>query len=236
MNSPYGLPAECHSCHLHSDNYFCALSRESIEDFDQMKHATVLPEGAVIFMEGQAPRGIFMLCQGEAKLSTGSRDGKTFIVRIVKPGEVLGLHEIVTGRPYELTAETMQPSQLSFVKAEDFVRFLKGHADALLHTAQHISRDCQEAYDVVRTIGLSHSASWKIAKFLLASATEGKVTNGVVSATLAMTHEEIAQLIGTSRETITRTLADFRKRKIVELKGSALIIHNKPALERLVAA
>src|SRR4249919_2882440 len=113
MNSPYSLPTECRSCHLHPDNFFCALSRESIEVFDQMKHVTVFPEGAIIFMEGQDPRGIFMLCQGQAKLSAGSSDGKTFIVRIVKPGEVLGLHEIVSAKPYELTAETMQPSQLS---------------------------------------------------------------------------------------------------------------------------
>jgi CRP/FNR family transcriptional regulator, cyclic AMP receptor protein len=234
MNSPYGLPVECHSCHLHPDSFFCALSRESMEAFDQIKHATVFPDGAVIYMEGQAPRGIYMLCQGQVKLSTGSSRGKTFIVRVVKPGEVLGLHEVVTSKPYELTAETMQASQLSFVTREDFTQFLHEHGDALLHAAQHISRDCQEAYEVARTLGLAHSASSKMAKFLLASATDGRVKDGVVHATLAMTHEEIAQLVGTSRETITRTLASFRK--IVELKGSALIIHNQAALERLVAA
>jgi len=91
-------------------------------------------------------------------------------------------------------------------------------------------------YDVVRSIGLSHSASGRIAKFLLASARDGQVTNGVVRANLALTHEDMAQLMGTSRETITRTLTDFRKKDIVELKGSTLIIHNKSALERLVAA
>jgi CRP/FNR family transcriptional regulator len=58
----------------------------------------------------------------------------------------------------------------------------------------------------------------------------------VVCATLALTHEDIAQLMGTSRESITRTLAVFRKKDIVELKGSTLTIHNKPALEQLVAA
>jgi len=236
MNSPYGLPAECHSCHLQPDNFFCAFSRESMEDFDQIKHATVFPQGAVIFMQGQAPRGIFMLCQGQGKLSISSRDGKAFIVRIVKPGDVLGLPEIVNGKPYELTAETMQPSQLSFVNREDFLRFLKTHGDALLHTAQHIGRDCHEAYDVVRSIVLTHSASSRIAKFFLASATDGRVAKGGVRATVSMTHEEISQLIGTSRETVTRTLANLRKRNIVELKGSTLIIHNKSALELLAAA
>ena len=238
MNSPYGLPCveNCLTCHLRSENFFCALPQESLEAFNQMTHAEAFPEGAVIFLEGQTPRGIFMLCQGQAKLSSTARDGKTFILRIAKAGEVLGLHATVTGRPYELTVETMQPCQLNFVSREDFLPFLKKHGDACLHAAQHISRDCKDAYDVVRSIGLSHSVSGRLAKFLLAAATDGQVTNRVVRTRLALTHEDIAQLTGTSRETITRILSEFRKKDIVELKGSTLIIHDKLALERLVAA
>src|SRR5579884_2954282 len=116
MNSPYGLPCveNCLTCQLRSENFFCALPEESLAAFNEIKHATVFPEGTVIFLEGQAPRGIFMLCQGQAKLSTTARDGKTFILRIAKAGEVLGLHASVTGKPYELTAKTMQPCQVNF--------------------------------------------------------------------------------------------------------------------------
>jgi len=177
-----------------------------------------------------------MLCQGQAKLSTTSRDGKTFILRIAKPGEVLGLHAIITGKPYEVTVETMQPSQLGFVQREDFLRFLKEHGDACLRAAQHIGRDYRDACEVVRSVGLSHSISEKLAKFLLESSAEGQLAHGVVRTKLALTHEDIAQLIGTSRESITRTLTEFRKKDIVELKGSTLIIHNRPALEQLVTA
>src|SRR5689334_16687742 len=236
MNSPYGLPSECVGCDPRSNSFFCALSQESLQAFNQIKRGAVSPKGAVIFIEGQAPRGIFMLCQGQAKLSLTSSAGKTLILRIAKPGEVLGLDAVVTGKPYELTVETMLPSQLNFVNREDFLRFLKEHSDACLQAAQHIIRDCHDLYDVVRSIGLSHSISGRVAKFLLASATDGQATNGVVRANLALTHEDIAQLMGTCRETITRTLTEFRKMEIVELKGSTLIIHNKPALERLVAA
>lgn len=236
MNSPYGLPAECLTCHLRSDNFFCALSRASLDAFNQIKHAAVFPEGVVIFAEGQTPRGIFMLCQGQAKLCTASRDGKALILRIAKPGEVLGLDVIVTGKPYQVTVQTMQPCQLNFVNREDFLRFLQEHSDAGLRAVQQISRDCRDAYDVVRSIGLSHSVSVRVAKFLLASATDEPATNGVVRVRLPLTHEDIAQLTGTSRETITRVLSEFRKKEIVEFKGATLIIHNIPALERLVAA
>src|SRR5579872_487433 len=238
MNSPYGLPCveNCLTCHLRSENFFCALSKESLAAFNQIKHPAVFHEGAVVFLEGQTARGIFMLCQGQAKLSTTTSDGRTFMLRIAKAGEVLGLHAVVTGKPYELTVETMQPSQLDFVSREDVLRFLKEHGDACLHAAQHISRDYQDACNVVRSIGLSHSISERLAKFLLESSAEGEVDNGVIRTKLALTHQDIAQLIGTSRETITRTLSEFRKKRFVEIKGSTLIIRDKDALGRLVAA
>jgi CRP/FNR family transcriptional regulator len=177
-----------------------------------------------------------MLCQGQVKLSTTSVEGKTLILRIARAGEVLGLDAVVTGKPYGLTAETMQPCQLNFVNREDFVRFLQEHGDACLRAAQQISRSCQDAYEVARSIGLSPSAPGRLAKFLLASATDGDVTNGVLRAKLALSHEDIAQITGFCRETITRTLSEFKKKDIVELKGSTLIIHNQSALERPVAS
>jgi CRP/FNR family transcriptional regulator, cyclic AMP receptor protein len=224
----------CLGCHLHSRGFFCDLPPESIEAFNRIKHAAVFPEHAVVLVEGQNPWGIFILCQGRVKLSTTSREGKTLIVRIAEAGEVLGLHAVITGGPYELTVETMQPCQLNFVGRDDMLRFLKDHADASLHASQHLARDCSDAYGVVRTIGLSHSVSERFARFLLETAAEGEVSNGTVRVRLAMTHEEISQLVGTSRETITRLLSEFRRNEFAELRGSTLIIHNRPALRSMV--
>jgi len=226
----------CLNCHLRSRSFFCDLSQDSIEAFNKIKHAAVFPEHAVVLAEGQSPCGIFMLCQGRAKLSTTSRDGKTLIVRLAEPGEILGLHAVVTGGRYELTVETMQPCQLNYVGREDLLRFLKDHADAALHATQHLARDCSDAYGVARTIGLSHSVSERFARFLLETAADGEVSNGTVRVRLAMTHEEISQLVGTSRETITRLLSEFRRNETAELKGSMLIIHNQPALKSMVRA
>ncbi len=236
MISGMNCVESCLKCHLRSNDFFCDLSQQSLEAFNKIKHAAVFPEHAVVLVEGQSPWGVFVLCQGRAKLSTTSREGKTLIVRIAEPGELLGLHAILTGGRYELTVETMQPCQLNFVAKEDMLRFLGEHADAALHATQHLARDCSDAYGVVRTIGLSHSVSERFARFLLESAVDGEVKNGTVHARLAMTHEEISQLIGTSRETITRLLSDFRRNDLAELKRSMLIIHNRPALKSMVRA
>jgi CRP/FNR family cyclic AMP-dependent transcriptional regulator len=236
MMSGLSCVESCLNCHLRSGNFFSDLSRDSIEAFNRIKHAAVFPEHAVVLVEGQTAWGIFILCQGRAKLSTTSRDGKTLIIRIAEAGEVLGLHAVITGGTYELTAETMQPCQLDFVGRDDMLLFLKEHADASHHATQHLARDCSDSYGVARTIGLSHSVSERFARFLLETASDGKVSNGSVRVRLAMTHEEISQLIGTSRETITRLLSEFRRNDLAELKGSMLIIHNHPALKSLVGA
>ena len=224
----------CLNCHLRSRNFFCDLSASSIEAFNKIKHAAVFPEHAVVLVEGQNPCGIFVLCQGRAKLSTTSRDGKTLIVRIAEPGEILGLHAVITGGPYELSVKTMQPSQLNFVGREDLLRFLEDHGDASLRANGHLARDSSDVYGVVRTIGLSHSVSERFARFLLDTSDSGEAAHGTVRVRLAMTHEEISQLIGTSRETITRLLSEFRRHDLAELKGSTLIIRNRPALQQMV--
>ena len=238
MGSPYGLPLieNCLICNLRSERFFCDLPRTALTAFEKIKYSSAVPPGAVLFVEGQAPRGMYVLCRGRVKLSTTSREGKTMILRIAEPGEVLGLHATVSGKPYELTAETLQASQLNFVKREDFLKFLQEHGDACLRAAQHLSQNCQSAYEMIRSLGLSHSVTEKMARLLLEWSEQGESTKDGVRIKLALTHEEIAQLVGTSRETVTRVLGDFRKQQIANLRGSTLLIRNKSALEKLVGA
>jgi CRP/FNR family cyclic AMP-dependent transcriptional regulator len=238
MSTPYGIEIteNCLICKLRHSGFFCDLPKPSLDDLERIKYASAYPQGAVLFVEGQAPRGVYIVCSGRVKLSTASRDGKTLILRIAQGGEVLGLHATVSGKPYELTAETLQPCQLDFVRRDDFLRFLQNHADACLHAAQHLSQNCQSAYDMIRSLGLSHSVSEKLARLLLEWANDGEKTPDGIRIKVSLTHEEIAQLIGTSRETVTRVLGEFRDQQIAQLRGSTLLIRNKIGLEKLIGA
>src|SRR5689334_9145207 len=199
-----------------------------------MVYDTAYRKGGGLFVEGQSPRGIFVLCKARVKMSICSTDGKTLILKIADPGEVLGLSATVSGKPYELTAETIDPCQVNFVKREDFLRFLKEHGDACFKVAEQLSDKYNTACHEVRSLGLSHSAGEKLAKLLLEwTSKNGEATKQEPRLKLALTHEEIAQMIGTSRETVTRLFADLRKRQIVHAKGSTLHIRNKAALKAL---
>lgn len=234
--SPYGLDIieSCLICKMRADRIFCDLSTAALQAFERIKYVTAYPKGAVLFIEGQAPRGIFVLCIGQVKLSLSARDGKTLILNIVEPGEVLGLSATVSGKPYELTAETIGPCQVNFVKREDFLRFLKENSDACFKVAEQLSVKYNNACHELRSLGLSHSAGEKLAKLLLEwsyrNGESKKVEPGV---RLPLTHEEIAQMIGTSRETVTRLFADLKKRQIAQWKDSTLLIRNKDALKTL---
>ena len=217
-------------------DFYEGLSEEAGKALQKIEHTASFPAGAIIFMEGHPARGVYILRQGRAKLLATNSDGRTMILKIATPGEALGLNSVITGKPYDLTAEILEPAELAFIPRADFFRCITEHADACMHFASLLSRDCHLAYDLVRSIGLCHSVPERLARFLLEWSTNGSVTDGVVRVKLALTHEEIAQLIGTSRETVTRTLSEFKKQRAIELNGSTLVLRNKPALESLVAA
>jgi CRP/FNR family transcriptional regulator len=219
---------------MRSEGFFCNLSAEVLEQFEALKYATIFPEGSLLFVEGQSPRGIFTLCTGRAKLSACSANGKTIITHIAEAGEVLGLSAVISGSPYEVTAETLGPCQVNFIKREDFMRFLSRNGEASLRVAEHLSNAYRFASEQVRALGLSESTAEKLALLLLGwCERDGRQTERGVNLKLTLTHEEIAQLIGASRETVTRLLGDLRARQVIYLKGSTLIVKNKPALESL---
>lgn len=237
MLTPYGMEIieNCLTCKMRVERSFCDLSADSLSSFERIRFATTYPKGAVLFVERQSPRGIFVLCKGRVKLSLCSTDGKTLIFKIVEPGEVLGLSASVTGKPYEVTAETVDPCQVNFVKRDDFLRFLHENSEACLHVAEQLSEKYNNACREIRSLALSHSAAEKLAKLLLERcARDGQATKTEPCVRLALTHEEIAQMIGTSRETVTRLFADFKKRQIMLSKGSSLVIRNKAALKAMV--
>jgi CRP/FNR family cyclic AMP-dependent transcriptional regulator len=140
----------------------------------------------------------------------------------------------ISGRPYEVTADVIEPTQANFISRTDFLTFLSDHGDAALRVAQELSETYQTAFAEMRTIGLSHSAREKLARFILDWSAHHPSDNGAIKFNLTLTHEEIAQMIGASRETVTRIFADFKKRNLLQIKGSSVTIKDKRGLEQLL--
>jgi CRP/FNR family cyclic AMP-dependent transcriptional regulator len=234
MRAPYGLEIieSCFDCPHREEQLFCNLSPPALNHLEGITAAASYPKGATLFVEGQKPRGVFILCTGRVKLSTSSADGKTLILRVPEKGEILGLAATVSGQAYQATAEVLEPAQANFITRNDFLEFLRAHGEAALRVAQQLSENYHLAINEMRTIGLSHSAAEKFARFLLEQTSENHKGEGEVRLTLTLTHEEIAQMIGSSRETVTRLFSDFKKKQLLQVKGSTVVIQDVATLRR----
>ena len=238
MPAPYGLDIidNCATCSWKRDGFFCQLSSPSLKSFEEVKFTSSYPANAVLFVEGQLPRGVYLLCKGRVKLTMTSADGKSIILHIAEAGELIGINGAISGKPYELSAETLEPCQVNFIKREAFLRLMQDHKDIGSHVTEQISNDYQAACFQIRSLGLSRTAEEKVARFLLERAHAGKETNQGIRMNVALTHEEIAQIVGVSRETVTRTLSDLRHKSLITTKGPTVVIRNMPALEAMVTA
>ncbi len=238
LPSPYSLPIieDCLTCKVREDRLFCNLSPTAVQSLDEIKSLAVYPKGALIFVQGQPCRGVFVLCTGRVKLTVCSRNGKALILRIADPGEILGLSATLSGKPYSMRAETQVPCELNFIKREDFLQFLHNHGDACIRVAQQLASNFHTATEQVDLLGLSSSATERLARLLLQLGSQGRQVGQELRLNLPLTHEEIGQMIGVSRETVTRLLTDLKKKEIINLKGSTLVIRDRSALEVLTGS
>lgn len=229
--SPYGLTLieSCFACVLREEGLFCRLPPETLTDLNSIRQTALYPPGALLFVEGESPRGLFILCAGQVKLTAGSKDGKSVTVRLVGPGEVLGLSSVIANSPYPVCAETLAPSQAGFIPRIEFLRFLHAHADVSLRVAEHLSMELHRAWEQTRLLALAPSAGAKLAQLLLDWAGQhGQTTPEGVRVALNMTQDEIGQTIGASRETVSRLLADFKRQRLIRVRGhSVLILHTE---------
>jgi CRP/FNR family transcriptional regulator len=221
----------CSDCALRAVRLFCDLPPQALEDLDRIKYSSLYSKGSVLFVEGQMPSGVFILCTGRAKLTTRLADGRSRILRVAEPGELLGLSATISGNPYEATAEILDLCQVNFINGEDFLGFLLEHGQACLNVARHLSFDLRAVYHRARTLMAPLTASEKLSRLLLDWAEErGESTDRGIKLKAALTQEEIAQFIGTSRETVTRLLGELKRKEVIDKKGSNMVIRNRSAL------
>jgi CRP/FNR family transcriptional regulator len=189
------------------------------------------PGNTVLFAEEQPPRSILFLLEGKVKLSMNSVEGRRLILGIVGPGEILGLASAVSGSPWNVTAETQLPCVIGAIQRQSFLDFLLSYPLACQNVARQLSLDSRRNCDQLRTVGLAWTAAARLARLLLEWCGEGRQTERGIRFLCPLTHEEIGEHIGVSRETVTRTLHGFRNRKLVEQRGSALFVSNLRGLE-----
>ena len=211
--------------------FFSKLSASSLEDFSAMEYLRSYEANVVLFREREPVKALFVILDGAVRLSINSIHGRRLSLRIAKKGEIVGLSSSLSGAPYDMTAETINSSKIAVIDRQEFQQFLARHPDAYLSVTEELGRHIAIACSQLRTLGLSSSAPQKLARLLLEWSDNGQAMESEGRLHLSLTHAEIGDFIGSSRETVTRTLSDLKNRRLVAFRGCMMTIPNRAALE-----
>lgn len=190
-------------------------------------------KGELLFIEGAKARGVFILREGRVKLSTTSAAGRSVILGIAGPGDMLGLAAVIGGSQYEAAAEALHRCRAEFVPRGLWLRRLSEDIAAALHAADQLSRDCLAAHKAISSLVRPEPVLIRLARLFLSWTPNSN--GGPVRVTNTFTHQQIAEMIGTTRETVTRALRELRERDLATLKGRDLVIHHHERLRLIVS-
>lgn len=196
-------------------------------------NSTAFSKGTILYEEGERSIGVYVILEGCAKLSVNSSQGKTLVLGFFGPGTILGLAAAILGRTHAATAEIVRPTKVLFVSRKELVREMQEDATAARQAAELVSEACYFILSKMRVVELSQSAGQKLARCLLGLLAHNTAAEGETTPELHLSQETIAQMVGLSRETVTRLLSRLRRKHVLEWKRSGLVIRDRSALEKL---
>jgi CRP/FNR family transcriptional regulator, cyclic AMP receptor protein len=210
----------------------CDAPSQDFQEFEEIKLSYIHPRGAVLFAEGQSPTGVYLLRSGRAKVSISSSEGRTVILRIAQPGDLLGVNSVLKGQPYETTVEMLERCRIDFIPRVALMRLLDRSKSARIRVSESLGNELSDLVESARSLFLSESVTAKLTRLLIKWCDEfGEPTPDGIRINHGLTQQEIAEMICASRETVSRLLTWLKDEGIVRLNGTSILVRNRAALE-----
>ena len=189
---------------------------------------TLHGRGRVLFAEGEPARGVYILRTGRAIVSISSSEGRIVLLRMVQAGDVLGLNSVLRNCFYDTTVKTLEPCRTDFISRVELLELMQQSSAGAYAILRILSQELTELTDRAKLLLLPQTVSGRLARLLL----EWTKNNGSRLDRI-LTHEEIAQMICTSRETVTRLLATLTRQHVISITPDSILIRDRLALERI---
>jgi len=238
QSGPFNLHVveSCFDCAMREKGLICKLPQSALRELNTIRQNAFYPKGAVLYSEGEIPRGVYIVCTGQVRLTAASADGQEVILRVAEQGEALGLSNTISREPHRLRAETVSACQISFIPRLEFLQFLRANADASMRVSEHLSMEVHKAWEQIQLVALAPTTQAKLARFLLSWAcSHGQVVEQDVTLALFMTHEELAHSIGVSRESVSRALGDLRDQGLIRFNRGHIVLLRPEVLKGFAA-
>lgn len=229
-------PIGCAACANRRPGWFCSLGSAVLADLELATSTISLPAQASLFSQGEDARCLYLICNGYFKLTAGRPQDKQMILRVAGPGSMLGLYAVLSHGVHEVSAESLTPAQLRPVERERFLTFLRAHKEAQMRAVQCICQEYRFALQDACRIALAETVAARLGRLLLELGHQigDHLSDGAFRFPLLLTHEEMASMACTTRETVTRTLGQFRKEGWISIEDGLLTLHDPGHLQTLV--
>lgn len=223
---------DCANCKKRFTSVFCNVENDSLDSINEEKVCTPYKKGQVIFHEGSRPLGIYCVNRGKIKLVKLGEDGKEQILRLIKPGDLMGYRALLSGDRYSASAVVMEDSGICFIPKELFMGILQKDGVLSMEMMKLLSDDLRKA-----ETSITHLAQKPVRERLAEALLFIKETYGYEedqkTIDLKITREELANLVGTATETTIRLLSEMKSEGVIQLEGKKITIINLSKLIKI---
>jgi CRP-like cAMP-binding protein len=203
---------------------FMELPETTLEKIELVGSRRNFEKDQIILLEEEVGSALFMIVSGKVKVSRSSNDGREVILTILSESDFFGEMAILDGLTRSATVTATEPTELFMIQRKEFLDLLKSYPEISISLLQELTKRLRAADMKIKALSLK-DAEGKVATVILQLADDiGMIKRGIVEIEKLPLQQDLANMAGTSRETISRTLHSFAKKGLIELEGSKLRI------------
>ncbi len=231
MSSPV-KPPNCKECEVRGACLFSTLESCHLEIISDAKNINFYKKGSVIFHENNYPLGLYGLYKGKAKLYKTSEMGKEHILKLAKEGDTLGYRALISSEKYEVSAMAIEDCHICFIPKNLFLETLKVSPRLTDNVMALLTGDLRVAEEKIADLA-QKTVKERVAETIISLKNFYGLDQDEKTINVNLSREDLANLVGTATETLIRSLSEFKKNKIIELKGKKIIIQNIKLLQSI---
>jgi len=223
----------CDFCGLYREGIFCSINDELRHRLDDEKSIQVFEHGQVLFYENSPSFAVFCIQAGRVKLYKTGNQGERYVIRLLGPGEILGYRAVLSGEPYAASAEAVEKTTACLVTRELLLKMLRESPDLAANMMRKLAVELRVSEDQMLSI-LNQSVRQRAAGLILSLISHNRLAQpGETSAINSLRRTEMAQMIGTTPETFSRTLRELAREGLIEVTSRTISVVNIAALEKI---
>ena len=223
---------KCQTCGTKHLSVFCTLNKEQVDEIDSSKGCNFYNKGQVVFHEGNRTNGIYCINKGKVKLFQIGAEGKEQIIRFAKPGDVVGYRALLSEEPLSASATAIEDdTTICFIPRDQIFSMITQNPNFNFKLLKMLSHELGEAAKIITDLAQKPVKERLAETLLILKDTFDMDEEKNIQVKLS--REELANIVGTAKESVIRLLSEFKKDKLIAVEGRNIKLLNIPGLTRV---